>query len=676
MMYPQNKAGTLLVALLVATAAGGRSGAVPHRAQDIIDAMPVVEMQLRLCEAEPLGLRAPVAPPPLARGCEACKAPLLPLAVSSIKGTRHEMHQATLGLVRAFVSDSGSREARDGRFAQDMMQQRLNRFFPRQIDLRKLRQEEEETRQSHAKAPSLRHLLSVRSAMHDRYGPDVGVHPYFGDPTVRFSLTWRLAPDEHRTCNVSGDNVTVTRLAFQPVHDTIDRPLWQLRLENSEDADWNPNVLSLESPLQDKSIPDPMHAVDLTFKNFMEDLALILHLGWTEEQGDYILLAHMKLGHFGVRRTRSEYEEYMDGRAFSHLLHRVVQAAVAGNATVEDGMMVLDRLLEAGLEPSYSDLANLMAVAIAAAQCGSDDPFGEVEKVLDLMQHMYVPAEDWVYMAGFEALAWGAFHGKAGLDEAEELLCRMTEPETALPARTMPTAYPGPLQDPDFYACFLAVVAGAAHSRCKNEERMNVVFEKDDDGMVGARALEEGEKPLTWLAHGEHMVDRMRQDRVQPNILVYHAWLQLAVGGAKAGEVGMEELETLLASLLDSRIALHHQHAHSLLAAAVVALELDKVSLEQVEVIIDYIRMASLEMDALCYSLWLRALAHSVRNGDASIADLLDVIEQAHAQDMRFCTKVVALLSEAVADNVRLELGRKIDLQQVPALRKYTYIYI
>ena len=574
----------------------------------------------KLCEALPLAPRAPVAERPPRDACEACQVPLPPRAVTAT-GSPHQLDARVLRLVKTFVAGPDTQEERL-RFAEGMLQLRIDRFFPRSVDLRTLRQEEAKTKQLRDRAPALRHLLAARKAVRDTHGLEVAVLPYFTDPEVRYSLVFRLAPDETQTCNVTGQNISVTRLAFQPLHEKIQRPLWQLRLENCRDSEWNHNFLCIESPLQDRRIPDPTHAVNQTFEEMMDVLAVILRLGWAPDKGDPLLLKHMQQGYYGVKRARSSFEAQMDKRAFSHLLWRLADASGRGEARVEDGIRVLVRMEEAGLAPDYQDFGSLMVIAVGEARHGEEGGWEGVEKVLDLMAHVQMPVQPWLYMVGFEALAWAARRRTAGLDEAEALLMRMFDswPEheqgcqeeegergqepPMMQGRSLPCAYTqagGVLQDPDLYASFLAVVAGAAHSGRRDAERMDVVYEQGVEGEVEARALGPGEKALTWHTHGEHLMRRMREAGVTGNGLVHHARLQVAVGSAMAGELGLEELEAVITALLGDDISLDHCHAHSLLAAVVLASECGQASLDQVNLVIEYISSASLERDALCY---------------------------------------------------------------------------
>ena len=631
-----------------------------------------------LLEPLPLEGRARVA----SSSCETCRAPFLPRAVAQNDDGR--LDAPVLNLVRGYVTHSSSNGERASSFAHGMMKLRLGRFFPRDVDLDDLRREQEAARQESAKAPALRHLLSARRAVYETFGPDVAVHSYFGDPEVRFSLLWRHAPDEYERCEETGESVSVTRLAFQPLHHKIQSPLWQLRLVNASDKSWNHNVVAIASPRESKIIPHPREAVDATFDDLMQHLSLMVHLGWTQDKGDPGLLEHMRRGTFGVRRERSAYEEDMDTRAFSHLLYRVSRAALAANATVTDGMLVLERMLEAGLEPSPADLASLMTIAVGMARSGCDDIGRHVGAALDGMSQLNMPAHHWVCMAGFEAIAWAAHDGKAGLDEAEALVCRMLEEDAGDAVRHSTVGRADPLQDADVWACLMAVMAAAAQGGQADHARMNVAYEEDDDGMVGARALEDGEQALTWNAHAEHLLKRMQLAGACPNSLVHHARMQVAVGSARNGEVDMELLDSLVASLLNDGLAFQHVHAHSLLAAAVIAMEGEHTrvnattSLRHVQQILDYMTGASLEMDALCYSLWMRGLAHSLREhqADADISDLLRAIMLAHDHGMRFSTSIFEFLGQVSALHVHalhLELHflfLRAAVTHVPACRR------
>jgi HAMP domain-containing protein len=604
----------------------------------------------------PLGPRAPVAAMPL-RDCESCQAPMLPRSVcASDKGRPYALDERVSALMKKYVHSLGSKDERAARFAHDMMQLRLDRFFPKKVNLSKLRQEEEDAHALRDKAPALRHLLSVRRAICDEYGPEVAVHPYFSDPTVRYSMMWRLAPDEYRVCNATGRNISITRLAFQPVHDKIESPLWQLRLEDAREEDWNPNAVMLASPLKDKRIPDPSTAIDQTFEDLMSQLALILHLGWQKEEGDYILLEHMQQGLFAVRRARSEYEEHMDARAFSYLLYRVAEAAAVGNATLEDGVRVLVSMAETGLAPAPADFHTLMTVAVGVARHGQGGGMQDVDNVLDLMARLGVGCEHWLYLVAFEALAWAARHGHAGVDESEALLIRMLDPDS--PPRPHPVPHDlyharGPLQDADLYAALLAVVAASAQRGSERDtERMQTAYHEDEDGMVVARELAPGEAALTWQLLAEHVLGRMRQESVPASSLVHHARMQVAVGSARRGEVGWEEVEGLIEAVLGDDVELDHHHAHSLLAAAAALVECGRASLNEVALLVDYIGAASLEFDALCYSLWLRAMAHEVARGASSFSDLLAVLDRARDDGMTLSGEALDALGEAVAAQV------------------------
>ena len=594
------------------------------------------------------------------RACDACsKSASLPLAVRTTSGgARPELHATMLSLVRATVTGGGSREERAAKFRDGLMQLRMHRFFPSAVRLRMLRQEDEvldrERDAKSAHSGHLRHLLSARRHCWGLYGDAVAVHAYVGDPAVRFCMQWRVGPDE--AVEREGRQERVTPVALQPVHPDIDSPLWIIHMRNATDEDWNPNLVRAKSADQDAHIPDPSSAVEATFERMMEQLHSVVHFGWSDERGDHLLLQHMQQGVFGVSRVRSEYEQEMDARAFAHLMYRVVQAAGEGTAGVDDGMAVLQAMAQAGLMPSHSDLASLMTVTVRVARAGGEAAAQEVDKVLDLMASLALPAPPWVFLAAFEALAWSARAGKAGLDEAEALLCRMLDPGIQTPWSELTPATAAQydvLQDPDFYACMLAVMAGAALSDASHEERMNVVYEEDEDGMVAGAALGHGQAPLTWKHHADYLMQRMREAGVPANDLVYHARLQVAVGCSKRGEMDMEQIECLLQGHLDDGGSLTHAHAQSLLAAAVLAVEADRLSLHDLAVLVEYVGHAALELDGVCYSLWLRGVAHGVRQGKASIQELLDVMDQAHEHGQRFNTAVLRVLALAVADHVR-----------------------
>lgn len=680
-LQPLGAAGCTLACLLLMLlkAEGGRSAGPDSTRMGV--SMPVTGMDGMHCEALPLGARAPLSLP-AERGCEGCQAPLLPLAASAADTRRKPLiHPTTLGLVHTFVTGKGSRNEVGRRFAEGMLQHRAIRFLPTKLDLTNLRRHDA---MAEDKTARLRHLLSLRRAVYEKYGPAVAVHTYAGDAVVHFSMMWRLAPDSYQTCNVSGKNFSVTRLAVQPVHEKILRPLWQLRLEDANDQDWNPNLLLIQSPLQDRTIPDPTHAVAATFDHFMQQLNLATsqqlnlacHLGSREEKGDRVLLAHMQLGHFGIARARSEYEEDMDSRAFAHLLYRVTQGASNGTATVHNGMLVLQRMVDAGLMPRGEHVASLMQLVIAAARNASDTTPQDLHMVLGLLTHMHSAPEHWVYMAGLEALAWAARHGKCGgLEQGQDLLMRIkvlmriedaqTEPHTpSFPnPSSMEAASKESMKDPDadLYACFLAVIAGAAHDESRQgqeqEDLLNVAYQEHADGTVGAQELEEGEEALSCNLHAHHMMQKMLAGNVMRNDLVYHGLLQVLVGSGSRGSLEMVQLESIIQSILDDGLELNHYHAHSLLAAAVQGLEHDKVSLAQLRLLVSYILRASLELDALCYSLWLRALTHALAQGDASLQDLLHVIHLAHEQGMRFSTHVFNVVGDGVARHVELVLG-------------------
>jgi len=626
----------------------------------------------RTCHAPPLR----VGEAEHLRGCEACsKGASPPLAVCAKGRGRPELHETTLALVRAAVMGGGSREERAAIFRDGLLQLRLNRFFPSAVRLHMLRQGDEAVGRDTGQSGHLRHLLRARKYFWEQHGDAVAVHPYVGDPAVRFSIQWRVGPDEVE--ERQGREVRFTPVAFQPVHPDMHGPLWIMRIPNATDEDWNPNLVRAKSPHSDPHIPDPLVAVDATFERFMAHLHDIVNLGWQEEAGDHLLLEHMQHGVFGVKRVRSQYEEEMDSRGFSHLLYRVVQEGKAG---VDDGIAVLQAMAEAGLTPSYSDLVSLMNVAVGVARNGSQAALPEVDKVLDLMALLGLPPLSSVYLSAFHALAWSARAGKAGLDEAEALLCRMLDPEAQLPSNTATAAQGGQydvpkgqydvLKDPDFYASILAVTAGAALSDASHEQRMNVVYEEDEHGMVEGSSARQGDAPLTWQRHADYIMERMQQAQVMPNSLVYHARLQVAVGSAKRGELDMEDLESHLQSLLHSGESLTHAHAESLLAAAVLGMEGGRLCMRQLELLVQYIGHAHLELDALCLSLWLRGVAHAVRERQARMHDMFHVMDIAHKRAMRFNTAVLRFLALAVVDHVRASLHEKSALEHVLELQE------
>jgi len=654
----------------------GSHGSASHRSGRAKQP-PRDPVMARTCHAPPLR----VGEAAHLRGCEACsKGASLPLAVCAKSGARPELHETTLALVRAAVTGGGSREERAASFRDGLLQLRLNRFFPGAVRLHMLRQGDEAVGRDAGQSGHLRHLLRARKYFWEQHGDAVAVHPYVGDPAVRFSIQWRVGPDEAEERH--GQQVLFTPVAFQPVHPDMHGPLWIMRIPNATDEVWNPNLVRAKSPHSDPHIPDPFLAVDATFERFMAHLHNIVHLGWEEEAGDHLLLEHMQHGVFGVKRVRSQYEEEMDSRSFSHLLYRVVEEGKAG---VDDGIAVLQAMAEAGLTPSYSDLVSLMTVAVGVARNGSQEALPEVDKVLDLMALLGMPSTSSIYLSAFHALAWSARAGKAGLDEAEALLCRMLDPEAQQPSSTATkTAAVGGqydvLKDPDFYASILAVTAGAALSDASHEQRMNVMYEEDEHGMVEASwagqgdaqgdVSWQGDAPLTWQRHADYIMQRMLQAQVTPNSLVYHARLQVAVGSAKRGELDMEDLECLLESLLHNGESLTHAHAESLLAAAVLGMEGGRLCMRQLDLLVEYIGHAALELDALCWSLWLRGVAHAVRERQARIQDMFHVIDLARKGGMRFSTAVLRFLALAVADHVRASLHEKSALDEVLELQE------
>ena len=223
-----------------------------------------------------------------------------------------------------------------------------------------------------------------------------------------------------------------------------------------------------------------------------------------------------------------------------------------------------------------------------------------------------------VYLSAFHALARSARAGKAGLDDAEALLCRMLDPEAQLPSSTATAARGGQydvpkgqydvLKDPDFYASILAVTAGAARSDASHEQRMNVVYEEDEHGMVKGSSARQEDAPLTWQRHADYIMERMQQAQVMPNSLVYHG-LKVAVGSAKRGELDMEDVESHLQSQLQIGESLTHANAESLLAAVVLGMEGGRLCMRQLDLLLQYIGHAPLELYALCLSLWLRGVA-------------------------------------------------------------------
>lgn len=95
----------------------------------------------------------------------------------------------------------------------------------------------------------------------------------------------------------------------------------------------------------------------------MDTLGTHIRAEWNEEEGDYILRAHMQHNFFGVNRERAPEEQHMDGRAFSLLMWRVAKAAKEGTATYADARKCLDRIVDAGLAPSYFDFVALLDAA-------------------------------------------------------------------------------------------------------------------------------------------------------------------------------------------------------------------------------------------------------------------------------------------------------------------------
>jgi hypothetical protein len=241
-----------------------------------------------------------------------------------------------------------------------------------------------------------------------------------------------------------------------------------------------------------------------------------------------------------------------------------------------------------------------MNVAVGVARNGSQAALPEVDKVLDLIALLDLPLLSSVYLSAFHALARSARAGKPGLDDAEALLCSMLDPEAQLPSSTATAARGG---------------------QCD-------------------------------------IMERMQQAQVMPNSLVYDG-LQVAVGSAKRGELDMEDLESHLQSLLHSGESLTHAHAESLLAAAVLGMEGGRLCMRQLDLLVQYIGHAPLELDVLCLSLWLRGVAHAVRERQARIQEPCFTLWTSLTTAPCFSTAALRFLALAVADHVRALLLEK-----------------
>ena len=137
------------------------------------------------------------------------------------------MEQVVLASGEPSAADEGSlRGMSDG-----LLQLRLNRVYPRRVNVAALRaksrvdaglQNDAASRESAAL-----HLLRLRVVAEAEWGDQVQVVPYDGGGGVRFAMLWRAEPDHVGPSLRAPDrNVTISRLAFQPLHPAITRPLW------------------------------------------------------------------------------------------------------------------------------------------------------------------------------------------------------------------------------------------------------------------------------------------------------------------------------------------------------------------------------------------------------------------------------------------------------------------
>ncbi|KAJ1495495.1 hypothetical protein T484DRAFT_1762401, partial [Baffinella frigidus] len=129
------------------------------------------------------------------------------------------------------------------------------------------------------------------------------------------------------------------------------------------------------------------------------------------ESGDALLAAHIARGAFAVARPRSQRDFVLDSRAFSLLLCKVAEACRDGgvervradgrpvpSANFSDAAKVLDRMQDADLSPSWSNLVALLNAASGAAENGTLSPqdiawtlelFAAMEYQLDAgMEHL------------------------------------------------------------------------------------------------------------------------------------------------------------------------------------------------------------------------------------------------------------------------------------------------
>ena len=114
------------------------------------------------------------------------------------------------------------REMHDG-----MLQLRLNRVYPRRVDVADLRARARTGRSRSIEGPCRMHLLRVRAIAEAEWRGAVRVVPYAGGGGVRFALLWRVAPDRvGPSSREPGRDVNISSVAFQPLHPSIDRPLW------------------------------------------------------------------------------------------------------------------------------------------------------------------------------------------------------------------------------------------------------------------------------------------------------------------------------------------------------------------------------------------------------------------------------------------------------------------
>jgi hypothetical protein len=118
------------------------------------------------------------------------------------------------------------REMHDG-----MLQLRLNRVYPRRVDVADLRARTRTGRLRLQTRPigdqCSMHILRVRAIAEAEWKGAVRVVPYDGGGGVHFALLWRVAPDRvGPSSHEPGRDVNISSVAFQPLHPSIDRPLW------------------------------------------------------------------------------------------------------------------------------------------------------------------------------------------------------------------------------------------------------------------------------------------------------------------------------------------------------------------------------------------------------------------------------------------------------------------